>query len=78
MRTISSDRDVPDDRTAAQYLEEALDGEWTLNTEYLGNRADMERAWTLQNELRAGNGLRLLSSTDLDDACGHFEIEGTP
>ena len=72
MRNHPTRRVVPDDATAAGYLEDALDREWALDVEHLGNRPDMTRAWELQNELRRAHGIGELDGAELESACARL------
>lgn len=72
MKSYSNERRLPDGYTAKEYLRETLETQWNLDTEYLGNEGDMRKAWDLQNEIRAANGIEPLDSGQLDMAVGHL------
>lgn len=72
MRSFNATREVPEDMTAADYLLDCLEASWNVDTEYCGSRADMSRAWTLQNEVRAVHGLEPIPEAELERACAGF------
>lgn len=59
--------------TAKAYLSDALEQQWTLDTEYLGSIPDLTKAWELQNEIRSQFKIKKLSKKDLEHATEHLQ-----
>lgn len=66
-------RQIPDGHTTTLYLAEALDLQWRSDIDFLRNRLDLERVWSLQNELRQMVGLSPLDRKELTDACSRLD-----